>query len=129
MIKVKSLTFVCIVCISSSAFKFFFKFNDASKLVGEYVSKKDYKRIFHATSWNIPNIFICRVEIIYDVVKYSTFCHGIFYHITCMICWGINNDLLTLNMDLVNIVVDNNIMWRFEVKRKYIDAYYHSWCN
>ncbi len=55
--------------------------------------------------------------------------HGIFYHITCMICWGINNDLLILNMDLANIIVNSSIMWKFGVKRKYKDAYYHSQCN
>jgi hypothetical protein len=63
------------------------------------------------------------------VAKYSTPCHGTFCHITCKICHGINNDLLTLNMDLTNIVVDNSIMWSFEVKRKYKNAFYHSRCN
>jgi hypothetical protein len=52
---------------------------------------------------NIPNIFFYHVEIIYDVAKYSMPCHGILCHVTCLICCGINNDLLTLNMDLTNI--------------------------
>jgi hypothetical protein len=30
---------------------------------------------------------------------------------------------------IVNIIVNNNIVWRFKIKRKYIDAYYHFWCN
>jgi hypothetical protein len=42
---------------------------------------------------------------------------------------GINNDLLTLNMDLTNIVINNNIIWSFEVKREYKDPFYHSRCN
>jgi hypothetical protein len=56
-------------------------------------------------------------------------CHGIFCHVTCVICWEINNDFLTMNMDLINIAINSNIMWRFEVKRKYKNAYYHSRCN
>jgi hypothetical protein len=52
-----------------------------------------------------------------------------FCRITCLIFWGINNDLLILNMDLTNIVVNSSIMWRFKVKRKYKGAYYHSRCN
>jgi hypothetical protein len=43
--------------------------------------------------------------------------------------WIGSNDLLIMNMDLANIIVDNNIMWRFEVKKIYKDAFYHSWCN
>jgi len=50
------------------------------------------------------------MEIIYDMEKYSTPCHGIFCHITFEICCGTNNDLLVLNMDLANIAIDNNIM-------------------
>jgi hypothetical protein len=78
--------------------------------VDEHVSKKKYLKKFHAMSWNIPNICIYHMEIIYDVAKFSMPCHGTFCHITCEICCRINNDLLTLNMDLTNIVVDNNIM-------------------
>jgi len=48
------------------------------------------------TSWNIPNVFVYHMEIIYDVAKYFTLCHGIFCHVTCVICCGINNDLLAL---------------------------------
>jgi len=38
------------------------------------------------------------MELIYDVAKYSMPCHGIFCHITYVICWGINNDILILNI-------------------------------
>jgi hypothetical protein len=103
------------------------RFTWASEQV--HASRKGSLKIFHITSWNIPNMFIFHVEIIHDVVKYSMTSHGIFYHVTCEICYGINNDLLTLNMDLTNIVVDNSIMWNFELKRKYKDAFYHSKCN
>jgi hypothetical protein len=75
-----------------------------------HASKKKFLKIFHATSWNIPNVFVCHMEIIYGVTKYSMPCHGIFYHITCVICCGINNVLLILNMDFVNIGIDNYIM-------------------
>jgi hypothetical protein len=30
---------------------------------------------------------------------------------------------------IVNIIVNNSIMWRFKIKIKYKDAYYHFWCN
>jgi hypothetical protein len=74
------------------------------------MSRKEFLKIFHVTLWNIFNIFVCHVEIIYDMVEYSTPCHGIFCHFTSEICCGINNDLLVLNMDLANIVIENNIM-------------------
>jgi hypothetical protein len=66
---------------------------------------KESLKIFHVTSWNIPNILFFHVEIIYDVAKYSMPCHGILCHVTCMIYCEINNDLLILNMDLTNIFV------------------------
>jgi hypothetical protein len=53
------------------------------------MNRKGFLKIFHATSWNIPNIFFYHVELIYDVVKYSTPFHGIFCHVTYVICWGI----------------------------------------
>ncbi len=31
-----------------------------------------------------------------------------------MVCFEINNDLLTMNMGLAKKVVNNNIMWMFE---------------
>jgi hypothetical protein len=49
-------------------------------------------------SWNIQNIFFCHVKLIYNMVKYSTPCHRIFFHVTYMIVGGIINDLLTLNI-------------------------------
>jgi hypothetical protein len=67
-----------------------------------HASMKESLGIFHVTSWSVPPKKF-HVEIIYDVAKYSMLCHGILCHITCMICCGINNDLLTLNMDLTNI--------------------------
>jgi hypothetical protein len=62
------------------------------------VSRKESFKIFHAISWNIFNIFICHVELIYDMEKYFTPCHEINFHITCVIGWGINNYLLILNI-------------------------------
>jgi hypothetical protein len=40
------------------------------------------------------------------------------FHVTCMICCGINNNLLIINMDLTNIVIDSSIMCKFEIKKK-----------
>ncbi len=76
------------------------KTNNASKWVNEQVnvSRKESRKIFHATSWNIPKIFVCHMELICDVAKYSMFCHEILCHLTCVICSRINNDLLTLNI-------------------------------
>lgn len=58
-------------------------------LTGEHahVSKKESSIIFHVMSWNISNIFVYQMEIIFDMVKYSMICHGIFCHVTCMVCW------------------------------------------
>ncbi len=83
-----------------------------------HMNKKKNWRIFHVMSWNIPNIFVCYMEILYDMVEYSMTCHGIFYDVTCMVCSRINNGLLTLNMGLANRTIKSSIIWRFEGKRK-----------
>ncbi len=92
--------------------------NNISRWVGAFVNMKEFKGIFHVMSWNIlpHHIQFSTWKIIY--YKYSMTWHGIFFHVTCMICCGINNKLLTINMDLTNIAINNYIMCRFEVKRK-----------
>jgi hypothetical protein len=42
--------------------------------------------------------------------KYTLENHGIFYHITCMVCFEINNGLLILNMGLAKKVVESNMV-------------------
>ncbi len=97
------------------------------------MSKKESYNIFHAISWNIFSIFVCHVDniklcgeifchvtkysmtwqnilpchkIFYDMEKYSLTSHGIFCHITSMVCYKLNNGLLTLNMGLAKKVVE-----------------------
>jgi hypothetical protein len=65
--------------------------------VNRWIGKKLWK-IFHAISWNILNILVGHVEILCDMAKYSMASHGIFYHITCVVCSKINNGLLILNV-------------------------------
>ncbi len=53
-------------------------------------------------------------KLFHDMVEYSLTSHGIFCHVTSMICFEINNGLLIMNMGLAKKVVKNNIMWMFE---------------
>jgi hypothetical protein len=47
------------------------------------MNRKGFFKIFHATSWNIPNIFFCHVELIYDMVIF----HALSWNILpCHIC-------------------------------------------
>jgi hypothetical protein len=71
----------------------YINFNDANRWTG----KKLWK-IFYAISSNILNILVGHVEILCDMAKYSMASHGIFCHITCVVCSKINNGLLTLNV-------------------------------
>jgi len=41
----------------------------ASECEQVHMSRKESLKIFHATSWNVPSVFFCQVELIYDVVK------------------------------------------------------------
>jgi hypothetical protein len=87
------------------------------------VSKKEFKNIFHAMSWDIFSIIVCHVDIFndvanilschiifHDVAKYVLTSHGIFCHITSMVCYDMNNDLLNLNMGLAKKVVESSIV-------------------
>ncbi len=56
-----------------------------------------------------PNILPC-LEIFYDMAKYSLTSHGIFCHVTSMVCSKMNNGLLTLNINLTKKVVKSNIV-------------------
>ncbi len=75
--------------------------------------------------------YICfpRGNIFSDVEKYSLTSYGIFCHIVCMVCYGINNGILTLNMGLAKKVVESSMVWTFESKNKFKDAFYHPLCN
>ncbi len=62
----------------------------------------------------------------YEYNKCHLFCMGVNWNIMVVSTtltgeqvskWIGSNDLLIVNMDLANIVVNNNIMWRFEVKK------------
>ncbi len=75
--------------------------NPSFLLLQAQVAGRHLLKYFMSHHGIFPNIFIFLVEIIYDVAKYSMPCHEIFCHITCVICCGINNDLLTLHMDLL----------------------------
>ncbi len=92
----------------------------AMTLGGEHahVMKKESSIIFHVMSWNIFNIFVYQMEIVCDMVKYSMTCHGIFCHVTCVVCYGINNGFLILNMGLASNDIKSSIMWWFENKNK-----------
>jgi hypothetical protein len=68
-------------------------------------------------------------KLFHDMVEYSLTSHGIFCHVTSMVCFEINNGLLIMNMGLAKKVVKNNIMWMFENKKKLKDAFYHPSCN
>ncbi len=46
-------------------------------------------------------------EIFFDMVKYSLTSHGIFCHVTSMVCSKTNNGLLTLNMGLAKKVIES----------------------
>jgi hypothetical protein len=63
-------------------------------------------------------IFLCHVEILCDVAKYSMTYHEIFCDITCVVCLRINTGLLIINMGLANRTTESSIMWGFESKRK-----------
>jgi len=52
-----------------------------------------------------------------DVAKYLMTCHQILCHVT-KIFFRINKALLTLNMGLVNRVLECSLMWGLENKRK-----------
>jgi hypothetical protein len=93
---------------------------DASKWASNLidVSKKESSKIFHVMSWNIPRIFIFHVVNLKWHGKIFHDNHGIFRHVTCMICFGINNGLLIMNMGLVSKALKCNMMWRFEGKKK-----------
>lgn len=100
--------------------------NDASRWAG-----KNLWRIFHAISWNILNIFVCHVEILCDMAKYSMASHGIFCHITCVVCSKINNGLLTLNVWVWSIEL-LKITSCEDLETKKIEGYILSsliWCN
>jgi hypothetical protein len=84
----------------------------ATTLVGKcaHMNKKKSWIIFHVMSWNISNIFVYQMEILCDMVEYSMTCHGIFCHVTCVVCYGINNGLLILNMGLASRTIKSNIV-------------------
>ncbi len=80
--------------------------------------------------------FFWRDKIFCDMVKYSTTWPNIlwqameyFFHVTCMVCYGINNGLLTLNMGLAKKVGKSSMAWAFENKKNLEDAFYHPSCN
>ncbi len=95
--------------------------SESTMLVGEHVSmsKQAYSCEQEGILKHIPchvmeffSIFVCGNylvmwwnilpchEIFHDVAKYCMTSHGIFCHITSMVCFNINNGLLTLNMGL-----------------------------
>lgn len=84
----------------------------ATTLAGEHahMNKKESSIIFHVVSWNISNICVYQMGIVCDMIKYSLTCHGIFCHVTCMACYGINNGFLILNMGLASSAIESSIM-------------------
>jgi hypothetical protein len=52
-----------------------------------------------------------------------------FCHVTSMVCFKINNGLLTLNMGLAKKAIESSIVWMFESKKNLKDAFYHPLCN
>ncbi len=55
------------------------------------------------TWWNI----LPHHEIFCDMVEYSLASHGIFFHVTSIVCSEINNGLLTLNMGLAKKAIES----------------------
>jgi len=55
------------------------------------------------------NILSCHIRF-HDVAKYFLTSHGIFCHVTSMVCSDMNNDLLSLNMGLAKKAVESSIM-------------------
>ncbi len=77
------------------------------------------------TWWNIPwcGEISWLGKIVCDIVKYYVMSHNIFRQVMeylathIMVCYEINNGLLTLNMGLTKKVIENNIVWAFEKKK------------
>jgi len=69
-------------------------------------------------------------------ISHSTFGQNILWqameyscHVTSMVCFKINNGLLTLNMGLAKKAVESSIVWVFESKKNLKNAFYHPLCN
>ncbi len=77
------------------------------------------------TWWNIQS---CH-GIFYGMAKKNLTSHWIFCHLTSMVCFEINNGLLTLHMGLAKRAMESNIMWAFESKKNLKDTFYHPSCN
>jgi hypothetical protein len=74
--------------------------------------------VYSSITWillsDVAKYFITHI-IFHDVAKYFLTSHGIFCHVTSMVCSNMNNDLLSLNMGLAKKVVESSIVWMFEI--------------
>jgi hypothetical protein len=86
-------------------------------------NKKASLKIFHVTSWNIPqHIHLPHGNNIWCGKIFHALSRNILPHDMRDLLWN-QQWFIDFTHGFANIVVDNSIMWRFEVKKKYKDVF------